>query len=76
MTTVGFGDSMPRADLGRTIASRMMLLGWGGGTTRARQRAEAAPPADGGPQRDGWRASTSVSAALRSRSGWRRNSAT
>lgn len=29
MTTVGFGDIVPRTDLGRAIASVMMLLGWG-----------------------------------------------
>jgi voltage-gated potassium channel len=29
MTTVGFGDITPKTDLGRTIASVMMLLGWG-----------------------------------------------
>lgn len=29
MTTVGFGDITPRTDLGRLIASMMMLLGWG-----------------------------------------------
>jgi voltage-gated potassium channel len=29
MTTVGFGDITPRTDLGRMIASLMMLLGWG-----------------------------------------------
>ena len=29
MTTVGFGDIAPRTDLGRMIASMMMLLGWG-----------------------------------------------
>ena len=29
MTTVGFGDMTPRTDLGRLIASFMMLLGWG-----------------------------------------------
>jgi voltage-gated potassium channel len=29
MTTVGFGDITPRTDLGRVIASLMMLLGWG-----------------------------------------------
>ena len=29
MTTVGFGDITPKTDLGRTIASFMMLLGWG-----------------------------------------------
>ncbi len=29
MTTVGFGDITPRTDLGRLIASVMMLLGWG-----------------------------------------------
>jgi voltage-gated potassium channel len=28
MTTVGFGDIVPRTDLGRAIASVMMLLGW------------------------------------------------
>ncbi|QGZ39590.1 voltage-gated potassium channel [Pseudoduganella flava] len=29
MTTVGFGDLVPKTDLGRAIASVMMLLGWG-----------------------------------------------
>jgi len=29
MTTVGFGDITPRTELGRLIASAMMLLGWG-----------------------------------------------
>jgi voltage-gated potassium channel len=29
MTTVGFGDITPRTDLGRLIASAMMLMGWG-----------------------------------------------
>jgi voltage-gated potassium channel len=29
MTTVGFGDITPQTDLGRTIASVMMLVGWG-----------------------------------------------
>ena len=29
MTTVGFGDLTPKTDLGRLIASVMMLLGWG-----------------------------------------------
>ncbi|WP_440589384.1 ion transporter [Pseudacidovorax intermedius] len=29
MTTVGFGDLVPRTDLGRLIASAMMLTGWG-----------------------------------------------
>jgi len=29
MATVGFGDLVPRTDLGRAIASVMMLLGWG-----------------------------------------------
>lgn len=28
VTTVGFGDIAPKTDLGRTIASLMMLLGW------------------------------------------------
>lgn len=28
MTTVGFGDLVPKTDLGRAIASVMMLLGW------------------------------------------------
>lgn len=29
MTTVGFGDVTPKTDLGRAIASLMMLVGWG-----------------------------------------------
>jgi voltage-gated potassium channel len=29
MTTVGFGDLVPQTNLGRVIASVMMLLGWG-----------------------------------------------
>jgi voltage-gated potassium channel len=29
MTTVGFGDITPHTDLGKLIASAMMLLGWG-----------------------------------------------
>jgi len=29
MTTVGFGDIAPKSDIGRAIASMMMLLGWG-----------------------------------------------
>ena len=29
MTTVGFGDITPHTDLGRAIASLMMLIGWG-----------------------------------------------
>ncbi len=29
MTTVGFGDITPKTDLGRFIASLMMLTGWG-----------------------------------------------
>jgi len=29
VTTVGYGDIAPKTDLGRFIASLMMLLGWG-----------------------------------------------
>ena len=29
MTTVGFGDIVPKTGLGRSIASLMMLVGWG-----------------------------------------------
>jgi voltage-gated potassium channel len=29
MTTVGFGDITPKTDLGRLLASVMMLIGWG-----------------------------------------------
>jgi voltage-gated potassium channel len=29
VTTVGFGDIVPKTDLGRAIASLMMLTGWG-----------------------------------------------
>lgn len=29
MTTVGYGDMTPHTDIGKTIASLMMLLGWG-----------------------------------------------
>ncbi|SEF22836.1 Ion channel [Variovorax sp. NFACC28] len=29
MATVGFGDLVPKTDLGRAIASVMMLVGWG-----------------------------------------------
>jgi voltage-gated potassium channel len=29
VTTVGFGDITPKTDLGRTLASFSMLLGWG-----------------------------------------------
>lgn len=29
LTTVGFGDISPKTDLGRLIASTMMLMGWG-----------------------------------------------
>jgi voltage-gated potassium channel len=29
VTTVGFGDIVPKTDLGRAISSMMMLLGWG-----------------------------------------------
>ncbi len=29
VTTVGFGDLVPKTDLGRAIASMMMMIGWG-----------------------------------------------
>ena len=29
MTTVGYGDVTPQTDLGKLIASAMMLIGWG-----------------------------------------------
>jgi voltage-gated potassium channel len=29
MTTVGYGDITPHTDLGKLVASFMMLLGWG-----------------------------------------------
>jgi voltage-gated potassium channel len=29
MTTVGYGDISPKTDIGRAIASIMMLIGWG-----------------------------------------------
>jgi voltage-gated potassium channel len=29
MTTLGFGDIAPKPDLGRILASLMMLVGWG-----------------------------------------------
>jgi voltage-gated potassium channel len=52
ITTVGFGDITPRTDLGRTIASFIMLLGWGilavpTGIVTAEMAAErfGAPPA-------------------------------
>ncbi|AGU52548.1 putative ion transport protein [Variovorax paradoxus B4] len=58
MATVGFGDLVPKTDLGRAIASVMMLLGWGvlavptGIVTAEMARRgpddEAAPAATGG----------------------------
>lgn len=52
MTTVGFGDITPKTDLGRFIASMMMMMGWGvlavptGIVTSemAMQRSRQAPP--------------------------------
>ena len=52
MTTVGFGDITPKNDLGRFIASAMMLLGWGTlavptgiVTSEMAQKRRQAPPA-------------------------------
>lgn len=61
MTTVGFGDLVPKTDIGRAIASLMMLLGWGilavptgiisSEITHRRGRpAEPAPPAAPSPR--------------------------
>jgi voltage-gated potassium channel len=53
MTTVGFGDITPHTNLGRVIASTMMLLGWGtlavptgivGAEFSARRSGLAVPP--------------------------------
>jgi voltage-gated potassium channel len=53
MTTVGFGDITPHTNLGRVIASTMMLLGWGtlavptgivGAEFSARRLVSGAPP--------------------------------
>jgi voltage-gated potassium channel len=52
MTTVGFGDITPKTDLGRFIASMMMMMGWGVlavptgivTTEMAMQRSRSAPP--------------------------------
>ena len=59
MTTVGFGDITPKTDLGRLIASLMMLLGWGTlavptGIVTSEMAAQRLAPADG-PSRGGAR---------------------
>ena len=59
MTTVGFGDIAPKTDLGRLIASLMMLVGWGilavptGIVTSEFARQRAAEAADDGGARGG-----------------------
>ena len=53
MTTVGFGDITPQTDLGKLIASVMMLMGWGtlavptGIVTSEMSRAQKSTKADG-----------------------------
>jgi len=54
VTTVGFGDLTPKTDLGRAIASFMMLLGWGilavpTGIVTAEMAAERFAPGGGAP---------------------------
>ncbi len=62
MTTVGFGDITPKTDLGRFIASLMMLMGWGvlavpTGIVTAEMVSErqAGPAAGGRAGRKAWR---------------------
>ena len=82
MTTVGFGDITPRTDLGRVIASAMMLLGWGvlavptGIVTAemtAQRRGDATSPARN--VRTRWRPLAASGAARRRRTPARRRAA-